>query len=100
MTHNSLSSTDPPGGIGLRERSKREKRRRIQCAAEAVFAEKGYAAATTREIAARAEVGAGTIFLYARDKHDLLMMIVNDALDEMIERALATLPTDASLLDQ
>jgi AcrR family transcriptional regulator len=65
-----------------------------------VFAEKGYAAATTREIAARAEVGAGTIFLYARDKHDLLMMIVNDALDEMIERALSTLPARASLLDQ
>ena len=100
MTHNTLSSVDQPAGIGLRERSKREKRRRIQHAAEAVFAEKGYAAATTREIAARAEVGAGTIFLYARDKHDLLMMIVNDALDEMIERALSTLPAGASMLDQ
>lgn len=100
MTRNSLSSIDNPAEIGLRERSKREKRRRIQHAAEAVFAEKGFAAATTREIAARAEVGAGTIFLYARDKHDLLMMIVNDALDEMIESALATLPPAASLLDQ
>ncbi|HEY5350519.1 MAG TPA: TetR/AcrR family transcriptional regulator [Candidatus Lustribacter sp.] len=100
MTRHSLSSADLPAGIGLRERSKREKRRRIQYAAEAVFAEKGYAGATTREIAARAEVGAGTIFLYARDKHDLLMMIVNDALDELIERALSTLPAGASLLDQ
>jgi AcrR family transcriptional regulator len=92
------SSIDQPA-IGLRERGKREKRRRIQHAAQAVFAEKGYAAATTREIAARAEVATGTIFLYARDKHDLLMMIVNDALDEMIERGMATLPA-APLLDQ
>jgi AcrR family transcriptional regulator len=94
-----LSSSTNQTALGLRERGKREKRRRIQRAAEAVFAEKGYAAATTREIAARAEVGTGTIFLYARDKHDLLMMIVNDALDEMIERAMTTLP-DGPLIDQ
>lgn len=93
-----LSSDQP--ALGLRERGKREKRRRIQNAARAVFAEKGFAAATTREIAARAEVATGTIFLYARDKHELLMMIVNDALDEMIERAFTTLPAGAPLLDQ
>jgi AcrR family transcriptional regulator len=97
---NPLSSSDQPPALGLRERGKREKRRRIQSAAQAVFAEKGFAAATTREIAARAEVATGTIFLYARDKHDLLMMIVNDALDEMIERALTTIPPGAALLDQ
>lgn len=95
-----LSSGEETPLLGLRERGKREKRRRIQRAAQAVFAEKGFAAATTREIAARAEVATGTIFLYARDKHDLLMMVVNDALDEMIERALTTLPAGAALIDQ
>jgi AcrR family transcriptional regulator len=97
---NSLSSSAEPSPVGLRERSKRDKRRRIQHAAEAVFAEKGYAAATTREIAARAEVATGTLFLYARDKHDLLMMIVNDALDVLVERAFASLPQGVSLLEQ
>lgn len=50
-----------------------------------MFAEQGYEAATTREIAERADVGRGTVFLYARDKRDLLMMIVNDDLDRLTD---------------
>lgn len=71
--------------VGRRERSKQARRERILAAARAVFAEHGYEAATTREIADRADVGRGTIFLYARDKRDLLLMIVNDDLDKLTE---------------
>ena len=75
------SATELP----LRERSKRARRARILAAARAVFSEHGYETATTREIAERADVGRGTVFLYAHDKRDLLLMIVNDDLDRLTE---------------
>jgi AcrR family transcriptional regulator len=71
----------PASEVGLRERGKLDKRRRIMEAARAVFIEHGYEAATTREIAQRAEVSTGTVFVYARDKRDLLLQVVNDELD-------------------
>jgi AcrR family transcriptional regulator len=77
------TSPSPPPKLGLRERSKIEKRRRIKLSARAVFLEKGYEAATTREIAERADVAIGTLFVYAKDKRDLLMLIINDDLDQL-----------------
>lgn len=87
-------------GLGLRERGKLEKRRRIKAAARATFIEKGYDAATTREIAVRADVAIGTLFVYAKDKRDLLLMIVNDDLEALTERALGSIEASAPLLDQ
>jgi AcrR family transcriptional regulator len=92
------SDAAPEGG--RRERNKAERRRRIKQAARAVFAEKGFEAATTREIAARAGVANGTLFLYAPDKVDLLMMIVNDELDPLTRASLAVLSPARALLDQ
>src|SRR5690606_35807052 len=60
---------------GLRERNKREKRARIERAARELFERKGFEAATARAIAARARVGLGTLFLYARDKRELLFLV-------------------------
>ena len=57
---------------GLRARGKRERRRRLREAAHKVFLERGYEGATTREIAARAEIAIGTLFIYATEKRDLL----------------------------
>jgi AcrR family transcriptional regulator len=85
---------------GLRERQKLERRRRIEAAARAVFREKGYDAATTREIAARAEVSIGTLFAYAADKRDLLTMVYRDELQELTETTFAGVPADAPVLDQ
>ena len=93
-------SAVPSPPAGLRERNKAQKRERIKRAAKAVFAQCGYEDATVREIAARANVGKGTVFLYARDKHDLLMMVVNDELDELSRRTFATMPGNAVLLEQ
>lgn len=82
-------STQDAELLGQRERSKREKRRRLVEAARRVFIEKGFDAATTREIAVEAEVSVGTVFVYARDKRDLLLMIVNDELDAVTEQSQA-----------
>jgi AcrR family transcriptional regulator len=96
-------SCQGPGGPvnpGLRERQKADRRRRIEAAAKAVFHEKGYDAATTREIAARAEVSIGTLFAYARDKRDLLTMVYRDELHALTESTYASVPPQAPVLDQ
>jgi len=82
--------------LGRRERGKLEKRRRIREATREVFRRKGYEAATTREIAELADVAIGTLFAYARDKRELLMIVINDdreALPEVFPRC-GTGPTD------
>jgi len=93
----------PVAKLGLRARGKLEKRRRIKQSAREVFLEKGYDAATTREIAERAEVAIGTLFVYAKDKRDLLMMIINDDLDRVnaeLSEELGQVQDDAPLIDQ
>ncbi len=85
---------------GLRERNKSERQRRIKEAAKAVFSEVGYDAATTREIARRAHVSIGTIFVYAKDKRDLLFLMLNDELDPVAEGAWRDLPDGKPVLDR
>jgi AcrR family transcriptional regulator len=86
--------------VGLRERSKVDKRRRIMEAARALFVEHGYDAATTREIAQRADVSTGTVFVYARDKRDLLLQLVNDELEAVDSKAQALTSKPGALLDR
>lgn len=94
-------STQDEELLGQRERSKRDKRRRIVEAARKVFIDKGFEAATTREIALEAEVSVGTVFVYARDKRDLLLMIVNDELDAVTEQSQAAwVERPGALLDR
>jgi AcrR family transcriptional regulator len=52
-----------------------EKQIRIMAAAIEIFAQKGYAATTTSEIAKKAGVGEGTIFHHYKTKKDLLLAI-------------------------
>lgn len=89
-----------PARLTLRERGKTERWRRIVRAAREIFRERGYAAAQIRAIAARAEVGTGTIFSYVRDKRDLLAKIFDADLEKLTDDAIATLPAGAPLLDQ
>jgi AcrR family transcriptional regulator len=89
--------------LGRRERSKLDKRRRISEAARAVFTEFGYERANMREIAKRAGVATGTLFLYAPDKRNLLLWILNDDLDHVTEATFATIASEhahAGLLEQ
>ncbi|MGM0632731.1 MAG: helix-turn-helix domain-containing protein, partial [Pseudomonadota bacterium] len=50
-------------GLGLRERKKRLRLRRIVHAAETLFMDKGFTNTTIQDIADRAEVGLGTLYL-------------------------------------
>lgn len=82
---------------GLRERKKEEKLRAIKDAAVELFLSKGYDDTTTREIAHKAGVGLGTVFVYADTKRDLLFLIVNDDLEECIRKASAGIRPESSV---
>ena len=86
------------GPLGLREKNKLEKLRRIKAAARKLFIQKGFDDATTREIAQLAGVGIGTVFTYADNKRDLLFLIANEDLAEVTERAAASVSDDAPCL--
>lgn len=86
---------------GLRARNMRAKQQRIFDSAARLFAERGYAAVSTGEIAKDADVAVGTVFRYAATKGELLLMVVNEelrrAIDTGIERAAAEVDTAAAI---
>lgn len=66
-----------------------EKQVKILQAAIEMFAEKGYAATSTSEIAKRAGVAEGTIFRHYKTKKDLLLAIVTPTLFQSVAPFLA-----------
>jgi len=83
--------------IGLRERNKQEKLQRIRRAATELFDELGFEKATTQAIAERARIGAGTLFLYARTKEDLLAIVMANDIRDTVTKACATIPPGLSM---
>jgi AcrR family transcriptional regulator len=86
--------------MGLRERKKLIRLQRIVAAARDLFINKGFSNTTIQDIAAEADVGLGTLYLYAKSKEDLLVMVFKDDILLMIETSYASIPADAPLLDQ
>jgi AcrR family transcriptional regulator len=87
----------PPG---VREQGRTDRLRRLHQAALDVFRSRGYDAATTREIAQAAGVAVGTVFVHAKDKRDLLFLVINDDLDEVLQRSLSAVSQPGPVLDQ
>ncbi len=67
------------------QRRSEDRPREICAAALEVFAEKGFAAAKLDEIARRAGVSKGTLYLYFKDKADLFRAVVRDTVAPNIE---------------
>lgn len=65
-----------------------EKQKGILAAATELFAEKGYAATSTSEIAKKAGVAEGTIFRHYKSKKDLLLTIVSPTVIKVIGPAI------------
>jgi AcrR family transcriptional regulator len=95
-----MLSRETPLALTLREKKKHDKAIRIKDAARRVFQHKGYRQATMREVADAAGVATGTLFLYAADKRDLLILTVIDDLDRLTAESSAALKPDDPLLDQ
>lgn len=87
-------------GLGLRERNKLDKLQRIKAAAAVLFTSQGFDETTTVEIAERAGVGEGTVFLYAEDKRDLLFQICMDELEQTRNKGFARIKSNMPLLEQ
>jgi TetR/AcrR family transcriptional regulator, fatty acid metabolism regulator protein len=64
-----------------------DKTRLILDAAIAVFARKGYFAARVSDIAKKAGVADGTIYLYFRNKEDVLVRLFDEVMSEHVQKA-------------
>ncbi|MFO0547858.1 MAG: TetR/AcrR family transcriptional regulator [Polyangiaceae bacterium] len=80
-----------------RKEQKDDTRERVRQAAFELFSRDGVDATTTKAVAERAGVAAGTVFVHATDKTDLLCLVVYDLLHDGTERAFATLPRGLDL---
>ena len=69
---------------GSGRRRKHARPRELLDAALALFVEKGFAAARTEEIAARAGVSKGTLYLYFSSKEDLLTALIAERFSSRI----------------
>ncbi|MCU0696585.1 MAG: TetR/AcrR family transcriptional regulator [Myxococcaceae bacterium] len=85
---------------GRREAAKEEKRARLVEAAWELFSERGVSATTTADIATRAGIAKGTVFLYATDKDDLVFLVMHDRLAAVSDECLRTAPKRGPLLAQ
>jgi AcrR family transcriptional regulator len=98
------NSAEPAAGaeerLGLRERKKALRLERIVTAARRLFMDKGFSQTTIQDIAEAAEVGLGTLYLYANSKEDLLVLVFLELFLEMIEDSFAKIDQDKSLLEQ
>ncbi|MEO3475331.1 helix-turn-helix domain-containing protein [Roseomonas sp. CAU 1739] len=88
-----------PGRPASLEQKKRLKLAAIREAARITFTEKGFDAATMQEIARRARVAIGTLFLYADNKRDIAFLASMEDFDRA--RAVgAAFPTTPPLAEQ
>ena len=72
--------------IGLRDRQKLERQRRILKAAEKLFARKGYAEIAMEDVASSAGLAVGTIYNYFPSKSALLLAIVRQETESLLAR--------------
>src|SRR4029450_12736629 len=72
--------------VGRRERNKQAKLERITRAASELFAKHGVDEVTTQQIADKADIGTGTLFLYAKTKGELLLLVQNAQYAAALER--------------
>lgn len=84
-----------PAGVKSQQRVKD-----ILQAGRDVFAEKGYDAATSAEIAQRAGISEATVFSYFSGKRELCARVIADWYDEIIDAFESGLPRDGSVRQQ
>lgn len=85
---------------GLRERQKADRTQRILQAASALFRAQGYDAVRIEDIAAAAEVSAGTCYNYFSTKGDLLLAIVSMEVEEVVDAGRAVVENPPADLQQ
>ena len=77
-----LELSEPPPATPQQSRSI-AKRERLCAVARATFAERGYEGTSIQEIAERAGVAVGGVYIYFRSKRQLLVVLMNDLLQQL-----------------
>ncbi|MFF7047942.1 TetR/AcrR family transcriptional regulator [Streptomyces griseorubiginosus] len=88
-----------PQPVGRRERNKQQKLERITAAASELFAVHGVDEVTTQQIADKADIGTGTLFLYAKTKGELLLLVQNAQYARALEQGRAQAESVPDVLD-
>jgi AcrR family transcriptional regulator len=84
--------------VGLRDRKKRQTREAIAAAAARLFAERGFDAVTTDDVAREADVSRQTVFNYFPTKEELLFDR-DEAVREALVTAVRDRPADKPLVE-
>ena len=92
-----MALATPP--VGRRERNKQAKLERITASARELFAEHGVDEVTTQQIAEKADIGTGTLFLYAKTKGELLLLVQNSGYVDALEDGRAAAQSIPDALD-
>ena len=77
----------------------RRTRKKLKKAALDVFAEKSVDAATVEEITEKADVGKGTLYQHFEDKEEIVVTLIEDAVNHLIERIRSYDPAPETLED-
>ena len=93
-----MVSTSTDLAISRREQNKRDKLNRIVSAARALFQTQGFESTTTQQIAKAASIATGTLFLYAKSKEDLLVLVFNQEMSAVIESTFDAIDPEAPAL--
>ena len=80
-----------------REMVEQFRRRSIQTAARQVIARRGLAGTSMQAVAAQAGVAKGTVYLYFKDREDLLESAASEAFEDLVNRLQAVLARSAPL---
>src|SRR5215204_7761596 len=86
MMRRTTATNSGPTMRSLRERQREERAALILSAAQDVFIDKGYYDASIDEIAARAGIAKGTVYLHFAGKEDLLVALVEQQINEFLAR--------------
>ena len=107
MAHSAVSTGAGPRPRKLPVQDRRalsaadpEKRRRLLLAAVQTFGRRGFHEAKIAEIAAEAGVAEGTVYLYFRNKEDLLGCIFDETMDGVLSEARAIRGAEGAAADK
>ena len=81
----------PPAPASARQRRKEARPQELLDAALALFVEKGFAATRSEEVAARAGVSKGTLYLYYPSKEELFKAVVRESLGSKVAESVEEL---------
>jgi AcrR family transcriptional regulator len=94
-----MATVSPPTRPVLRERYERRRREVIATAAQ-LFAERGYQATSISELTAATGLAAGGLYHYIESKDQLLILICDELLDPLLDRAREIDATPAAPAEQ